>query len=66
MSIKPSICVVMVSNIRVFFIFIVAKIECWPVFKQDPVSQIAMLELGAMRQFLWKNCTKHAELLHTV
>ena len=27
---------VMVSNIRVFFIFIVTKIECWPVFKQDP------------------------------
>ena len=26
----------MVSNIRVFFIFIVTKIECWPVFKQDP------------------------------
>ena len=27
---------VMVSNIRVFFIFIVTKTECWPVFKQDP------------------------------
>ena len=26
----------MVSNIRVFFYFIVAKIEWWPVFKQDP------------------------------
>ena len=37
MSIKPSIYMVMVSNIRVFFIFIVTKIECWPVFKQDPI-----------------------------
>ena len=36
MSIESSIN--KVSNIRVFFIFlIITKIECWPVFKQDPV-----------------------------
>ena len=35
MSIKSSIN--KVSNIRVFFIFLViTNIECWPVFKQDP------------------------------
>ena len=42
MSIKPSIYMVMVSNIRVFFIFIVTKIECWPLFKQDPKSTHAI------------------------
>ena len=39
MSIKPSKYMVMVSNIRLFFIFIVTKLDCWPVFKQDPTIQ---------------------------
>ena len=34
MSIKSSIN--KVSSIRVFFFYIITKIECWPIFKQDP------------------------------
>ena len=29
----------------IFFIFIVTKIECWPVFKQDPINGYSFLEL---------------------
>ena len=46
MSIKSSIN--KVSNIRVLFFFIfliITKIECWPVFKQDPLS-LAMDKLS--------------------
>ena len=42
MNIKSSICGIQhtCSNFLIFLIGLITKIECWPVFKQDPVSSV--------------------------
>ena len=45
MNIKSSICGIQHTCIIFFFIFlIITKIECWPVFKQDPEKQLKQRE----------------------
>ena len=38
MNIKSSICGIQHTSINFLIFLIITKIECWPVFKQDPTD----------------------------
>ena len=38
MNIKSSICGIQHTCINFLIFLIITKIECWPVFKQDPIN----------------------------
>ena len=61
MYMKSSICGIQHTCINFFFIFlIITKIECWPVFKQDPLGQLNTRVLF-MNSYALSN--KHQSLL---